>query len=167
VNVTVRLAKDADVKSARAIRVDAAAALTQRYGSGHWSGEPSIATLKRHKEAGALYVVECDGDLVGTFKLDDKKIGFYRKAWFTRPDDPAAYLMNMAIAPERQREGIGRKTMVEIEGIVRRRALKALRFDAYDGPAGAGGFYRKCGYELMHKGTINGTALEYYEKLLG
>jgi hypothetical protein len=37
----------------------------------------------------------------------------------------------------------------------------AVRLDAYQGPAGAGGFYQKCGYRLVHAGTLD---LEYYEK---
>jgi hypothetical protein len=41
-----------------------------------------------------------------------------------------------------------------------------VRFDAYDALAGAGAFYQKCGYELVHNGSFNGVPLEYYEKLL-
>ncbi len=38
-----------------------------------------------------------------------------------------------------------------------------LRFDAYQGPAGAGPFYVKCGYTLRHSNEFRGVALDYYE----
>ena len=70
----------------------------------------------------------------------------------------------MTVRPDSQREGIGRWIMREIETLARRAKRSAIRFDAYDSPAGAGGFYVKCGYVRVHRGEIGGTALEYYEK---
>ena len=34
--------------------------------------------------------------IVGTFKLNDKKIGFYHKAWFAHPNAPAGFERMMA-----------------------------------------------------------------------
>ncbi len=113
---------------------------------------------------GTLYLIAQDGLTVGTFRLTNKKIVFYRKAWFAEPDDLAAYLLNMAIDPAYQRQGIGQFAMREIDQRVRDMNLLALRFDAYDGPAGAGIFYQKCGYTLVHKGCVGDVPLEYYEK---
>jgi hypothetical protein len=43
---------------------------------------------------------------------------------------------------------------------------EALRLDAYDGPAGAGGFYDRCGFRETVKVTYRGTPLVYFELLL-
>lgn len=148
----------------RSLRQRAGDELTRLHGPGHWSGVGSVPTIRKHARAGTLFGVERDSVLVATFTLSERKIGFYRKGWFREPDVPALYLTNMAIDPPEQRKGIGRWTMKHIEGVARDRKLRALRFDAYDSPAGAGPFYQKCGYTLVHRGAIGAVGLEYYEK---
>ena len=37
------------------------------------------------------------------------------------------------------------------EHLARRAGLRAIRLDAYKGPSGAGRFYKKCGYALVHE----------------
>jgi hypothetical protein len=56
--------------------------------------------------------------------------------------------------------------MAAMEDVARAAGLQAIRLDAYTGPAGAGGFYRRCGYRLAHQGEFRGVSLEYYEKRL-
>jgi ribosomal-protein-alanine N-acetyltransferase len=74
--------------------------------------------------------------------------------------------MDMAVRPDRQRRGVGRRSMELAEQIARRVGLRAIRLDAYAGPAGAGEFYQSCGYAMVHAGAFKGVALEYFEKLL-
>ena len=155
-----------DVRAVREIRLRAAEDLTARYGVGHWSGVSTLRTLKKRALEQPIFAIENDGAMVGTFTLSEKKIGFYRKSWFAQPEDPAIYLTDMAIDPAEQRKGSGRWCMKRIESIARSSGLRAVRFDAYDAPAGAGAFYRKCGYTRVHRGSIGATALEYYEKTL-
>ena len=52
------------------------------------------------------------------------------------------------------------------ERLAQRAGLRAIRLDAYGGPAGAGRFYEKCGYRLVHTGEMRGVLLEYFEKVL-
>jgi GNAT superfamily N-acetyltransferase len=161
-----RLASPADAKTVQTVRALAAQDLTTRFGRGHWSSVSTVATLKRHALASQLHVVELDDEIVGTFTLNARKIPFYRKSWFANPDDSALYLTNMAVRPDMQRRGIGRWVMARIEELAREQRCGAVRFDAYDAPAGAGAFYQKCGYVCVHRGRIGQTALEYYEKVL-
>jgi GNAT superfamily N-acetyltransferase len=72
----------------------------------------------------------------------------------------------MAVHPEHQHRGLGRRAMQQAQQLARQGNLRAIRLDAYQGPAGAGGFYRKCGYTLVHKGDMRGVGLEYFDKLL-
>ena len=147
------------------MRLAAADDLTMRHGTGHWSTVSTLATTKKHIAANIVHVARTDR-VVGTFTLSQRKIAFYRKAWFAFPDAASLYLTNMAVDPAFQRTGIGRAIMVQIEHLARERSCRAIRFDAYDGPAGAGRFYEKCGYTCVHRGSVNDVALEYFEKVL-
>jgi GNAT superfamily N-acetyltransferase len=155
-----------DVAAILDILAAAAADLTARFGDGHWSTVRAIETLQKYADNGDLYVVEANSISVGTLRLTDRKIGFYKQDWFARPQDPAGYLIDMAVHPHHQRRGIGRRSMQLTEQLARRAGLRAIRLDAYQGPAGAGEFYKKCGYALVHAGEFKGVALEYFEKLL-
>jgi hypothetical protein len=42
----------------------------------------------------------------------------------------------------------------------------AVRLDAYQGPAGAGGFYERCGFREVGRAAYRGTPLIYFELLL-
>jgi GNAT superfamily N-acetyltransferase len=164
--VSLRPALAGDVACVRAILAAAANDLTARCGLGHWSAVRSAETLRKYADDGELYLIEADGRAVGTFRLTDRKIGFYRSDWFANPADPAFYVLDMAIHPEHQHRGIGRGSMGSADELAFSRGLKAIRLDAYTGLAGAGGFYRKCGYRLVHEGAFNGVPLEYYERLV-
>jgi GNAT superfamily N-acetyltransferase len=155
-----------DVGTVREILAAAAADLTACFGDGHWSTVRAIETLRKYADNGDLCLVEANSIAVGTLRLTDRKIGFYRNDWFARPDDPAGYLLDMAVHPNHQRRGIGRRSLQLTEQLARGAGLRAIRLDAYVGPAGAGDFYKKCGYALMHAGAFKGVALEYFEKLL-
>ena len=43
---------------------------------------------------------------------------------------------------------------------------EAICLDAYDTEAGAGGFYRKCGFQEVGRATYRGTPLIYFQMLL-
>ncbi|HEY1600831.1 MAG TPA: hypothetical protein VGG64_14580 [Pirellulales bacterium] len=43
----------------------------------------------------------------------------------------------------------------------------AVRLDAYDASAGAGGFYSHCGFSEVGRPVYRGAPLVYYELLLG
>lgn len=56
--------------------------------------------------------------------------------------------------------------MSEIETLAISKSIHSIRFDAYNANAGAGKFYEKCGYQLVHKGSFNSVDLLYFEKIL-
>ena len=52
----------------------------------------------------------------------------------------------MVVAPERQRQGLGRACLTEVVKLARRAKAGAIFLDTFDHPvAGAGPFYAKCG----------------------
>ncbi len=162
-----RLAQLADAKDVRALQAAAAEKLTDEFGPGFWSSVRTLQTLRKHIEKERIHLARENGQTCGSFTLNQTKIGFYRKAWFQKPDDPALYLTDMAIHPDHQRRGLGRAVMAEIERLARKAGCKAVRFDAYDGDVGAGPFYEKCGYSEVHRGPVGATKLVYFEKVLG
>ncbi len=162
-----RLARAGDARAVLALQQAVAVKLKADFGEGHWTSSRTLKTIKKHIEQDHIHLTEIDSETCGTFRLDQTKIGFYQKAWFANPDDPALYLTDMAIDPTHQRQGLGRATMHEIERIARDKDCKAVRFDAYDAAAGAAPFYEKCGYAEVHRGPVGATKLIYFEKVLG
>jgi GNAT superfamily N-acetyltransferase len=73
----------------------------------------------------------------------------------------------MAVSPERQRSGTGRALLTEALSEARRFPAQALRLDAYDGPAGSGEFYRRCGYTRVGGKSYRGVPLLYFELMTG
>lgn len=163
--LTFQLANRADTADILSVRLAAADKLTVKHGSGHWSLVSATTTIRKQIDTNLVYVARKD-QIVGTYMLDKRKIGFYRKDWFAHPNDPSLYLTNMAVAPEFQLMGTGRAIMAEIERFAREQDRLAIRFDAYDSPAGAGPFYKKCGYERVHRGSVGYTTYTYFEKVL-
>ena len=82
--------------------------------------------------------------------------------YFT-PCKRAVYLTNMAVAPERQRSGVGRALLDQALVLARSVPFDAIRLDAYDAPAGAGEFYRRCGYRHVGGKSYRGMPLMYFE----
>jgi predicted N-acetyltransferase YhbS len=76
-------------------------------------------------------------------------------------------LINMAVTPERQRSGLGRALLVEALSAARSFPADAIRLDAYNSVAGAGDFYRKCGYTNVGGKSYRGVPLLYFELMTG
>jgi ribosomal protein S18 acetylase RimI-like enzyme len=72
----------------------------------------------------------------------------------------------MAVKPDLQRSGIGRRCLEEARRIVKEWPGDAIRLDAFDAAAGAGDFYRKCGFREVGRVTYRNTPLIYFEMLL-
>jgi GNAT superfamily N-acetyltransferase len=164
--LTYQRTQASDAATVSKIRAAVAKDLTLRYGPGHWSEVFAVATIRKHMAERPIYLVGLDGAQIATFELRADAPFWYSHSWFSEPDAPAFYLFSMAVLPEWQRHGVGASIMSQVEEMGRSEGRQAIRFDAYDAPAGAGRFYQKCGYALVHRGSFNGVALEYYEKQL-
>jgi GNAT superfamily N-acetyltransferase len=164
--VSLRKASADDIKLVRATLAAAAADLVTRFGPGHWSTVRSAESLRKYAGNGVLYIIEADSLAVGALQLTTRKIGFYREEWFAPRQGTVGYLLDMAVHPDHQQRGIGRRSMELVEGLAQLAGLRAIRLDAYRGSVGAGTFYKKCGYASVHKGEMRGVPLEYFEKML-
>lgn len=106
------------------------------------------------------------GRVVGTLTLQTKKPWSIDVSYFTPVTKPI-YVINMAVAPHRQRRGVGQALLTEALSVARTLPAGAIRLDAYDAPAGAGDFYRKCGYRHAGSKIFRGNPLLYFERLTG
>ena len=163
--LTFTLSGPSDAAALAALRSAAARALTKRFGQGHWSTETSergaVSDL-RHAE---VWVARRGTSIVGTYRLATKKPWAIDRSYFTDCRRPL-YLTNMAVHPDLQRQGVGRRCLEHAVARARRWPGDAIRLDAYDAEAGAGPFYSKCGFREVGRAVYRSSALVYYELLL-
>ena len=148
------------------MRIAAAERLTRDFGDGHWSAHTNEAAVLRDIRASHVLAIRNGGQIVGTLALQTKKPWAIDLSYFS-PCKKALYLINMAVAPEHQRSGFGRALMAEALNVARSFRADAIRLDAYDSAAGAGGFYRKCGYTQVGSKSYRGVPLLYFELMTG
>jgi len=138
--------------------------LTDRHGKGSWSHAPNEAGVRRGIETSRVLVAHSGSGLVGTLRLATKKPWAIDPSYFAVVDRPL-YLLDMGVAPEAQGQGVGRALIEAARGVARDHPAGSIRLDAYDAPAGAGGFYLRCGFSEVGRVVYRGTPLIYFEWL--
>ena len=147
------------------IRTAVAEKLTSEYGKGHWSSPSSIRSVLLDLRTSSVYIARQQEKVIATLRLVTKKPWAIDVKYFTPVKKPL-YLTSMAVDPELQRQGIGRFCLDEVERIAKEWPSDVIRLDAYDAPAGAGGFYAKCGYREVGRETYRKVPLIYFELLM-
>ncbi len=165
-DLTFAAAVPGDAAAIATLRNAAGERLTTEHGKGHWSSAVTergvLAGIHPHSRT----LVARRGDaIVGTLRLITKKPWAIDTAYFTAVRRPL-YLIDMAVDPSHQRQGIGRRLLDFAVEAARAWPAEAIRLDAYDGPAGAGGFYARCGYREVGRVVYRRTPLVYFESLL-
>ena len=142
-----------------------AGALTARFGEGHWSSlvnERGTALAQRHAR---VRIGRTGKRVLTVLRLAQKKPWAIDAAYFTPVPRPL-YLTGMAVALSHQGRGLGRQALADATAVARAWPAQAIRLDAYDADAGAGGFYAASGFRECGRVVYRGTALVYYELLL-
>jgi GNAT superfamily N-acetyltransferase len=164
-SLTLIEATEADVPEIAALRAAVAERLTAEYGRGHWSQVGTEKGVLHALRSTAILLARQGGELVGLLRLVTKKPWAIDVAYFTPAQCPL-YLLDMAVRPDRQRQGVGRRLLAEAVERARAFPADAIRLDAYDSAAGAGAFYVKCGWQERGRVTYRGVGLLYYEHRL-
>jgi GNAT superfamily N-acetyltransferase len=165
IRLSFREANAEDVAEIVGLRNQTAIALTKRFGRGHWSSEVTERGVRYEMRIGRTWIARRGRSMVATFRLGTRKPWAIDKSYFTEIKTPL-YLTDMAVLPETQRKGVGRRCVKEIARLAREWPAGAVRLDAYDSEAGAGGFYQKCGFDRVGSVTYRGVPLIYYEMLI-
>jgi GNAT superfamily N-acetyltransferase len=155
-----------DAGAITALRNATSVRLTEAHGEGPWSRGTSERGVRFEMTRAVLYVVREDRRVVATLALSRRKPWAIDPAYFT-PARAPLYLTGMAVAPGAQRGGVGRRCMRELPLLVRDWQADAIRLDAYDAAAGAGGFYAACGLREVGRVNYRGAPLVYFEWVFG
>jgi GNAT superfamily N-acetyltransferase len=155
-----------DAQALAALHTAVAQHLTGLHGRGPWSTKTSENGVLYAMRQSRVYVARQGAEIVGTLRLATKKPWAIDTSYFSKCDRPL-YLLAMAVLPEKQRQGLGRRCLEEVKRIARAWPADGIRLDAYDGDAGAGRFYARCGHTEVGRTSYRSTPLIYYELLLG
>jgi len=164
--LSIGFATEADAAAIAALRTAAADRLTQDFGRGHWTSCVTQQSILRGLKNSRVLVARNGNHIVATLRLATKKPWAIDARYFVSVRRPL-YLTDMAVAPEMQRQGAGRRLLEESKAVARAWPGDAIRLDAYDADAGAGGFYARCGFREVGRVSYRGTPLVYFELLLG
>src|SRR5262249_18242373 len=99
--------------------------------------------------------------IVGTFVLATKKPWAIDRTYF-KPCKRPLYLISMAVLPEMQGKGIGRQCIEAAVKACKKYPAGAIWLDSYDCEAGAGEFYRKCGFTEVGRASYRNVPLIYF-----
>jgi GNAT superfamily N-acetyltransferase len=145
------------------LRVDAEQAL--RFGRDRWTTKISEDSVARGLKTGRVLMALEDGKTVGAVRMESRKPWAIDLTYFT-PVARAIYLHDVNIEPALQGRGLGRAMMDGVKSAARAWPVDGIRVDAYDGPAGAGPFYEKCGFRAVGRTIYRSVPLAYFELLL-
>lgn len=160
-----RLATPDDAPDLVRMRMQVNRRLAELHGEGHWSSKVTEKGVLFDMRNSSVYVGLEAGRLVATFTLSTRKPWSIDKKFY-RPVMRPVYLTSMAVALPWQGKGIGRLCIIEARRIASQWAGDSLCLDAYESPAGAGDFYRKCGLREVGRGSYRDVPLIYFEMLL-
>ncbi len=160
----LEIAKPQDAAALATLHTTAAQKLTEIHGNGPWSGETSEKWVLFVMRTATVFVVRRQNKIIAMLALGTKKPWAIDKKYFSKCERPI-YLTAMAVAPELQRQGIGKLCVEAAKKIVKQWPADAIRLDAYDAAAGAGDFYRQCGFREVGRASYRGVPLIYFEML--
>ena len=165
-NLSLTIASLKEAAQVAGIRNKVARDLENRYGKGQWDFQTTEKSVI-HSMTGKskVFVAKNNDEIIGTLCLQTKKPWAIDVSYFTKVVQPL-YLVDMAVDPQWQQKGIGSYMLREVISYAVSWPAQAIRLDAYDSNAGAGEFYRKCGYTERGRVVYKGNPLIYFELLL-
>ena len=157
--------REHDAAAIARLHCASADALTAKFGKGPWTMQTTEKGVLYALRNSFLYVARDAETIVGVLQLVWKKPWAIDPTYFTPAAQPI-HLIGMAVAPERQRSGIGRWMMERAFDTAKELGADAVRLDAYDAKAGAGKFYAKCGFAERGRVVYRSVPLIYFERVL-
>lgn len=165
-NLCMSAAAPEDAAAIAALRNATARLLTSLYGKGHWSYQCTENGVLYGMKGNSKTLIAKHEDLItGVLNLVTKKPWAIDVLYFTSVKQPL-YLIDMAVHPDWQGKGIGRYMLQQIIPEVIAWPAQSVRLDAYGSEAGAGEFYRKCGYTERGRVIYKNSPLIYFELLV-
>ncbi len=154
-----------DASEIATLRTEVAEHLTLIYGRSYWSLVSTERGVFYNLKTSKVFIARKRNRIIASLNLATKKPWAIDKSYFTDCKRPL-YLTNMAVAPGCQRQGVGKLCIEEVIRITKNWPADSIRLDAYNSEAGAGEFYRKCGFREVERVVYRNVPLIYYEMLL-
>ena len=160
--LSFRLATEADSQALLKLRLAIDTDQAEHFGDDRYATTISEKSVARSLKSSRILVATRRGRIVGLVSMGTKKPWAVDLKYFTAACK-AVYLYNVDVDPELQRSGIGRQLVDRVKAMAKEWPVDAIRLDAYDGAAGAGPFYEKCGFKKLGHRLYRGVPLVYYE----
>ncbi|HEY2471234.1 MAG TPA: GNAT family N-acetyltransferase [Terracidiphilus sp.] len=158
-------ATTADIPALVELRTAVNERLQMDFGLGFWCSRSTAKGAAFQLRRGGVYVARRRGRLIATLTISKRKPWAIDRSYFSASNLPL-YITGMAIDPQHQRKGWGRKCIEEARRIAHAQWADAICLDAYDCAAGAGPFYAKCGFREVGRVVYRVAPLIYYEMVL-
>jgi GNAT superfamily N-acetyltransferase len=151
-----------DVAELVVLRTRVSEDLAARFGAGYWAGRATEKGALFQMKFASVYLARSRGRVIASLALQKRKPWSIDVKHFHVAKKPA-YLTSMAVEPAQQRKGLGRACVDEARRIAKKEGFDAIRLDAFDCAAGAGGFYLKCGFAEVARVVYKGVPLIDFE----
>ena len=165
VRIQLEIATPDDAAALAELHVAADEKLTRSYGIGPWSRATSEKQVLSAMRNSTVLIARLQEKPAATLILSTKKPWAIDRKFFS-PCRRPLYLTSMAVAPKYQWQGLGTQCIEAAKKFAQQWPADAIFLDAYDAAAGAGEFYRKCGFHEVGRATYRGAPLIYFEMLL-
>lgn len=130
-----------------------------------WDGSyPSMSKVRHDIERGAMNVAVRGTSIAGAVVLDQREDTEYSSVKWTYERDCAGVVHRLMVRPNLQRQGLGRRLMMYVEGEARLRGYTSIRLDAFLDNRGALGLYHDMGYSEVGCIELNGRVFVCFEK---
>ena len=159
------LASADDIAELVALRTRVSQNLARKFGEGYWAGRPTESGERFLMRIGQVYIARYRGRLIATLALSTRKPWSIDVKHFRASAKPL-YLRAMAVEPAQQGKGLGRQCIADVRRIAAEMGHDVIRLDAFDCAAGAGEFYRKCGFVEVARVVYKGVPLIDFEMVL-
>jgi GNAT superfamily N-acetyltransferase len=165
INLSIFLATADDAAAIADVITEASQDLTDKHGQGQWSAVATKKGILSNMSKARVLVAKVNNTVVGTLRLTASRPWVIDPAYFTPVYRPI-YLVDMAVRPGYQRIGVGRALIEQAKAMAAALTGDSIRLDAYDGVAGATGFYEKCGFTEMGHIEYKKVPHIYFEWLI-
>lgn len=145
----IRHAKIRDIPDILALTGQCATAL-QRQGIYQWNAHyPSEGAFRSDVEREELWVLEQEGELIGTIVLSSLMDSEYQDIQWLTPDGNNRYVHRLAVHPRLQGKGYARELMDFAEGKAAGEGAVSIRLDTFSQNLRNQRFYEARGYQRL------------------
>lgn len=163
-SISISFATVDDVSAVTLLRCNVAKHLTDQYGRGHWSSNVTEKSVLRSIKTSRVIIAKVGTEVIGSLRLATKKPWAIDLKYFVTVNRPL-YLHDLAVASGFRNLGVGRHLLEEAMSVAKSWPADAIRLDAYDAEAGAGDFYKKCGFKEVGRVKYRNVPLIYFERV--